>query len=259
MHIENLVVGKSLSSFAFAYYNNFKLVTTKLSTPKVFHNISIHKPIANLVGAQLSSKLWSHILVDMSLCGNIIGGTGDKRVNIFDKEIKLLLDAQTHKQITYDTCYLFDTDHTSFEAELHHRGPQMFTVYDWVDVRSGTKHKFDVLETGDNFLTKAYFYQSPRVDGSSDRKDAVCVSTLTEEQIKDFNYSDTMIKFKLEHLMSSAGIVGTVSGRSRARIRLEPNYREIERIENAFYADKDNLKFLLNKTTQEVLDEHRGL
>jgi len=41
------------------------------------------------------------------------------------------------------------------------------------------------------------FYLSDRVDGNTDKKDLFTTSFLSGEQLQDFEYSDTIVKFKL--------------------------------------------------------------
>ena len=44
-------------------------------------------------------------------------------------------------------------------------------------------------------------------------KDLAAISYLTDEQLADFDYSDTMVKFKVTKMMKEAGIRGARNGR----------------------------------------------
>ena len=57
-----------------------------------------------------------------------------------------------------------------------------------------------------------WFYPSDRIDGKTSIKDVCVVSLLTEEQIADFNYSETMARFKLLHEMETRGLKGPTNG-----------------------------------------------
>ena len=57
-----------------------------------------------------------------------------------------------------------------------------------------------------------WFYPSDRIDGKTSVKDVCVVSLLTNEQISDFNFSETMVRFKLLHEMQSAGLKGPSNG-----------------------------------------------
>jgi hypothetical protein len=89
-------------------------------------------------------------------------------------------------------------------------------VLDWFDVRSGMEHEHDLLETKDEFIREVIFYPSDRFGNQASgriRKDLVAVSFLEDHQLKDFEYSDTMARFKILQMMKDAGIRGARNGR----------------------------------------------
>ena len=126
-------------------------------------------------------------------------------------------------------------------------------VVDWVDVRSGMKHEYDYFETKDSFVREVYFYPSHRMGSGEkdDRKDLVSVSYLTKEQLDDFEYSDTYVKFKILNLMKEAGIKGPKNGRrvddpnmwAHHSIKIEPSSREVCVDEDLPYESEGSLIF----------------
>ena len=74
------------------------------------------------------------------------------------------------------------------------------------------KQEIDLLETDDNFTKEMWFYPSDRIDGRTAIKDVCVVSLLTEEELEDFNYSETMARFKLLHEMQARGLKGPSNG-----------------------------------------------
>ncbi len=66
-------------------------------------------------------------------------------------------------------------------------------------------------------------------------KDLAAISYLTDEQLADFNYSDTMVKFKVTKMMKEAGIRGARNGRDVNNperykyyaVKVEPAERQI--------------------------------
>ena len=108
----------------------------------------------------------------------------------------------------------------------------------------------DLLTTDSEFVNKIIFYQSDRIDGNHDLKDAVAISYLTKEQLNDFEFSDINSRFKTKHVMKQSGIKGTRNGRDTKNkslykyyaIRLENREREIvDRLKN--YKSTDRLVF----------------
>ena len=70
----------------------------------------------------------------------------------------------------------------------------------------------DFIETEDDFVEAIWFYSSDRIDGNSPVRDACAVSRLTTEQLSNFDYSETMARFKIIHEMESRGMKGKFNG-----------------------------------------------
>ena len=51
-------------------------------------------------------------------------------------------------------------------------------------------------------------YSSDRIDGNTPVRDACAVSKLTESQLIDFDYSETMARFKVLKIMKDNGMRG---------------------------------------------------
>ena len=71
-----------------------------------------------------------------------------------------------------------------------------YICYDYIAFNRGGKHEVDYLYTGDDFVREIWFYSSDRIDGNTPVKDACAVSILNKEQYLDFDYSQTMARFK---------------------------------------------------------------
>jgi len=87
-----------------------------------------------------------------------------------------------------------------------------YICYDWISFNRGGKHEIDFIETDDTFVKHIWFYPSDRIDGNSPVKDACVVSYLTEEELFDFDFSETMARFKMIHEMEKRGMKGVFNG-----------------------------------------------
>lgn len=128
----------------------------------------------------------------------------------------------------FDTTNLFDLP---FETEKVTKG---FRVFDWFDVHHGTKHEFDFIEDNNsNLVKKIRFYISSRAANECSLKDLVAESYLTNQQLRDPEYSDTYARLKVLSMMKKAGITGPLNGKDRnGNIRYRPlkislNNREV--------------------------------
>ena len=126
---------------------------------------------------------------------------GDSQFSFIDKYSKLI-------DIKFDKCFYFgDAGLSEFNIDN-----KIITCYDWVAFNRGGKHKIDYIETKEDFVKEIWFYPSDRIDGKTKVKDACAVSYLLKEQVEDFDYSETMARFKLVHEMESRGMKGRFNG-----------------------------------------------
>ena len=69
-------------------------------------------------------------------------------------------------------------------------------------------YEVDFIHTNDDFVSEIWFYSSDRIDGNTPVRDACAVSKLTESQLIDFDYSETMARFKELKIMKDNGMRG---------------------------------------------------
>ena len=110
-------------------------------------------------------------------------------------------------------------------------------------------HEFEVIESDTDFVQRIHFYPSDRIDGNENKKDLVSISTMTEEQLYDVEYSEVYVKFKILHLMKQAGITGSKNGtddRGNVKyrpIKIESAKREVRNISRSRHSDTEYLTF----------------
>ena len=127
-------------------------------------------------------------------------------------------------------------------------------------------HEHTHLQTDSEFVKDIYFYPSDRIDGNHDKKDLASFSYINEKQLKLFDYSPTIVKFKILKTMKEAGIRGQRNGKNplfpvsssqpyRYRaLNIEPDRREVKCISKFSYEDTENLKFMNLISEQEILN-----
>jgi len=164
-------------------------------------------------------------------------------------------------RIKFNKLRIFDDENITGLEEPS--GPKdKFRVLDWVNVKSGMTHDYDILKSSIDFVREIYFYPSERFPGSANRKDLVSVSYLSEEQLKDFDFSDTVAKFKILKMMKRAGIKGARNGRDATNpdrykyysLNIRPVKREITKRSLPKYKNYDNIVFD-NREFEELLLE----
>ena len=282
---DELVIGNSLEAVSYSYLNEKPLILNSIKKPYFFDFFekgsclkkymieTTEYELAALNSTKVvgSSKLevWEKLVFCLSMAG--LAPLVDKVYSIRIEDDNLLKITTNNSRVVrfkFKNLRIFNTENiTGFEPA---KETDKFRVIDWISVRSGMKHKYDYLETEDDFIKEVYFYPSPRMGAGEkdERKDLVAVSYLTKEQLDDFEYSDTYAKFKVLNLMREAGIKGARNGKNvndpekynYHSIKIEPSSREVRRSERPFYKNKESFIFDY-RTEREVYSQskpHKG-
>ena len=272
--LEEVVIGSGLNAAAYSLIKNVPLVLNSAGSPFEFDYLdpevdldkiglkNIRKELNTPDGVRLVGlpkvDAWRYIVYMLSLGG--LCPLADKTEAIRIEENRLTVTTSSSRVIKFDfdKLVVFDDKNVHGLPGLPKQTDRL-KVIDWINVRSGMKHEFDQIEASSDFVRRIHFYPSERIDGDSNKKDAVAISYMLEEELNDYKYSDTYVKFKVRELMKNAGINGKKNGfdykgdQKHIDIKLEPSRRETEKEEGA-YKDTESIKFM-RKTAEEVIAE----
>ena len=239
MRLENITIGSCLSSVLFAYYNKYPLIINSEQRPFIFDSF---KEEVDFKGLSTNShiRLWSWAVYEMSFGGSIPFGPCISSARIEKNKLFVVPNPGSRIEVEFEKCYIFDDNNISFENQAIKTPAPLYRVFDWMNVRAGAKHGVSKITTGDDLVREVYFYKSERMDGDHTKKDLVSVSYLTDDQINDFDYSDTMAKFKVESHMRTNGI----GNERRSSIRVEPTRREMVNLNKNVFQNSETVKFL---------------
>ncbi len=115
-------------------------------------------------------------------------------------------------ELRFGECVYFSDANTTGLVTQKSLDEHTYLCYDYIAFNKGGKHEIDYIFTDDDFVSEIWFFSSDRIDGNTPVRDACAVSTLTETQLLDFNYSETMARFKVLHEMESRGMKGQFAG-----------------------------------------------
>ena len=170
--------------------------------------------------------------------------------------IKAITRSGFKVEINYQSLRVFNPEGvTGIPFEINDQVTD-YTVYDWFDVRSGTKHDLISLEDSDSFFVKKiYFYLSERIDGNTVYKDLVSESTLSKDQLHHPDYSDSLSRLKTIAMMKESGIKGTSNGaRQHLPIKIELYRREIVPNKSFDFVREGNI-IVDNRTGEQLVNE----
>jgi len=234
---DKIVIGGCLRSLIYAGLNELPVVFTSPSPPfrfDLFPGDDLSSLGLRVDPETTSREVWERLMFILGLAGLVVSPPGPNTLRIADNT--LVLTAQPRQiKFNFRKLVIFDDKQIKGLPRITEEKEETNRVIDWVNVRSGCRHDFDRLEDdGSDFVREILFYPSDRSDNKN-FKDLAAISYLTNEQLRDFDYSDTMAKFKIKDMMKQAGIRGARNGRDQKRpdkykyyaIKVEPAEREV--------------------------------
>jgi hypothetical protein len=223
------VVGSCLDAVLCAFNNNCPIFFTKAQRPFRFDYLDPGQDLTFLKAGSRPPKslttfekekligipksvLWERLLFLLSLDGkaplsnlcHTMRYNGDTLVcsNEYSKIFEL----------KFGECLYFGDRSAAGLVTEKSLDEKTYLCYDYIAFNKGGKHEIDYILTDDDFVSEIWFYSSDRIDGNTPVRDACAVSTLTEQQLLDFDHSETMARFKAIHEMESRGMKGQFAG-----------------------------------------------
>ena len=225
---EKVVVGGTLTALMYAFINNFPILFTKPELPSRF---DFFPPGTDLSFLKLENSareiktfnesreiglskilLWERLSFLMSLRGLMPLSNLCHSMRLQEDIIKCSNEYSKIAEFRFEKCLYFGDKHTSGFIEKTNLDEETYICYDYIAFNSGGKHEIDYIRTGEDFVSEIWFYSSDRIDGNTPVRDACAISKLTHEQLLDFDFSQTMAKFKTLQIMKDNGMRGKFNG-----------------------------------------------
>ena len=276
---EEIIVGATLPALLYAYYTGSPVVYISPRIPFRFDYFDAYFDLDKIVDqpdpkqfVTLDRKklvgysrrnLWEKLFFMLSISGQIPFADKIKAIRI---EERLKLITRKTNELDFNKVRIFDDKEVQGIQKKEDGADGSYDVYDWISVHSGANHSLDFIDDiAGSAIEEIIFYPSDRIDGNHNKKDIVCVSKMTEDQLNDYRFSDTYIRFEVEKLMKQAGIRGTRNGRDQLNpekykyYALKLKSAERQFIKTGFSHTSDNDKVVLDsRTPEEIIRQFRG-
>jgi len=225
---DSIVIGSSLNAFLYAFIHNYPvffaetrrpfrfdylpsdLDLTALKIPHQAKSLTTFDDV-KLVG-QPKELLWERLFFLLSLDGKIPLANLCSNIRYDGERMVCSNEYSKVLECSFRECIYFGDENSTGFTFQKGLDEDIYICYDYIAFNSGGKHQIDYIKTTDNFVGEIWFYPSDRIDGNTSVKDACIVSTLTEEQLSNFDHSETMARFKLISEMESRGMKGKFNG-----------------------------------------------
>tara|TARA_R100001591_G_scaffold114512_1_gene128947 strand:- start:604 stop:1287 length:684 start_codon:yes stop_codon:yes gene_type:complete len=220
----NITIGGSLNALQWAYQHGTRLIINKPSFPPPYEPSD-------------KKLVWGLLYYKLMMDGKIIGGDYVNAVRIDDDEITVACKNNIINRTTYDNVTLFDDENVIGLPDQKQEVDQFTVIDTMMAVSFVFKDTAFTLKTGDDLVNEIHIHKDYI---NSPAKIAV-VSNLNKKQLNDFDFSDTMAKFKTETILKDAGFTGNFM--KRDEVVLEVQERIVKPKMN-IYEEAEKIKFI---------------
>ena len=226
-HYDEIVVGSSLRALLFASLNDFPVFFTTPEKPIEFDYFDssvdlsswkLHNelqawttPDGETQTGQSKVALWEHLLFVLGLKGLTPFADLCSSLRLDDNTLTGHSEYAKLRTVEFGVCHYFD-ERATYNLLTCENKPKTYHVYDRLAFIRGGKHHLDLIENDDLFCNKIWFYPTPRVDGRNPFKDACVLSILSDDQIDDFDFSETIVRLTTTQKMKDLGLRGPRNG-----------------------------------------------
>ena len=276
LEYEDIVIGSDLKATLFAFNNNLPII---FSQPRRPFRFDFLEPNTNLGCVKLTRAgeleltrtngvkvvgsraelLWERLMFLLNLDGKVPLANLCTSMRFDGEHLVCSNEYSKIGTLNFSNCFYFGDDNVSGLVKEKELANPTYTCYDWIAFNSGGKHEIDYMWVGDDFVKEIWFYSSDRMCGNSPVKDACVVSTLTQDQLSEFDYSETMARFKMISEMEKRGMKGRQNGYStngnpkHYKFRTTP-IRRTKRRDPVEIISKDDRVSIPKVSTQSLLE-----
>ncbi len=216
---DNVVLGWREEAVSFAREHGYHLIVN-----------SDQRPFHHFVGYQDIKSKWYEGVFDLGMRSLLPIPFDVQTIGLDDGKLKVVTEGNTKVMINFQKLHIFDLDNCGnlgVDEVI-----KDYLVHDMFDITAGSRLGREIiLKPHNQFVKLIEFVTSNRIDRntSGDFKDIVVTSIIKQEDIKNFDYSDTIIRIFIERKLKEHNIKQP-SGRS---LKIRHSFRHT--VKNSFY------------------------
>lgn len=231
----DITIGCGIEALQYAHQNNTKLILNQVKFPEKFEPDYV-------------KEAWGLLYTKLMLDGQIIGGDTVKNIRITEDIIQVVCEYNIINEIEYEKINVFDDNNIIDLPEILKQVDEYKVIDVLTPVSLMSPPINTVIQTEDDLVKELYVSKKT----NSSTIELFAVSTLTKEKLTDFEYSDTMVKFKSEELLKENNFLGRFrkSDTDRTPIELQVVERLVQK-KMDIYKDTDKIKFFYERNQYE--------
>jgi hypothetical protein len=217
---DTVVLGWREEAVSFAREHGYHLIVN-----------SDQRPFHHFVGYQDIKSKWYEGIFDLGMRSLLPVPFDVQTIGMEDEKLKVVTAGNTKVMINFNTLHIFDLDNCGYLGV--EEVVSDYLVHDMFDITSGSRLGVSFsIQTGNNFVKMIRFVPSNRIDRNTagDFKDLVVMSLIKSDDLKSFDYSETVVRILV--------------GRTLKRLQIkQPNGRSLIVQHSCRHAVKNTFKF----------------
>ncbi len=238
---DKIVVGSDLRALLFAYINSYPILFAHRQKPFDYEFFNPETSLefcgipdqVETLNCNSNTKkvgvkkviLWERLYFLLSLNGLLPVSNLCSIIRHNDGKISCHNEYSKIAEFEFNQCFYFDSPSCFNFAIDNLLDERNYLCYDEIAFNKGGKHDIEFINDNDKFVSEIYFHITSRLLGNNSIRDAVALSTLTESQLQDFNFSETMASFKISSLLKENGVRGQFNGYSKNGVPMYYNFK----------------------------------
>ena len=226
--VPKIITGGSLESLFYAYVTETPIILTQPYVPFELEKAEF-EDLYEMLGYSSAMPLtklqvWDRLVFILSMAGLVMMPNNIRNVRQEGNRIIFSLKDNSRFTVMYERKINFDK-HLEDTVD----------VYDWFDIKSGSKLDLECIKDNDDSLVnrKNYYESTRKGNGGKGRKDLVSVSNIKTKEVLEYENSEGYVRLKTIQMMKTAGLKGRPNGYNKFgkqlhyAIDIEHTHREI--------------------------------
>jgi hypothetical protein len=227
-HAQNIVVGGDITSFLYAFKNDYYVAFTKPEKPFFFEKFDT---------GDLKEAVWTFLYLQMMYRGKILGVESNQTIRAEEDILKIITEGNSLLNYRFEDIVCFNPEMMSGVSILEKKDRKLFVV-DKIKL-SARQHDQTHHFVGDDFVKELHF------DNIGRQKFIYVVSEMLESEINDFDFGQVSLRYKLLPILDSLGIQGSRNGKNKSlSMKLTSLDRFTRPMETHEYKDEEKIKFM---------------
>lgn len=220
----NIAYGSSLEALRFSSKVGTKIILDNPTFPPAYEDDAIKQE-------------WASLYYNLLLSGRAIGGDSVTGTHVGDDTLKVVCKGGVVNAIPYEALYVF-SDKNIFGLPAPHKLNPLYTVVDRLTPTSLSVPHINFIGTEDLLVHELHLYKR----SGTEKTKLYALSLLTEKELNDFDFSDTIVRFKCEDLLRNNGFGGTANGKHKRALKLATEGRDVHAPMHQ-YENTEKIKF----------------